>query len=71
MQEIKLDDVPTVQLKAMVYDIMATIEKNQHDIKLLNQLIAERNNKKPVVPEEVKTPEETIKTEEDPKDEVS
>jgi hypothetical protein len=69
MQEIKLDDVPTVQLKAMVYDIMATIEKNQHDIKLLNQVIEERRNQKPVIPEVVKTPEEPIK--EDPKDEVS
>lgn len=62
--EIKLSDVPLVELKALVYDIMASIEQDNQKLQIINQEIKLRNDKKnqPGLPSKEQDGEKPVET---------
>jgi hypothetical protein len=48
---INLNEKSTIELKAIAYDILSAIEKNQHDLRMVNQAI-EAKSKEVLTPVE-------------------
>lgn len=41
-EQKKVEDYSTIELKALVYDALATIEQNQTNIKIINEELKKR-----------------------------
>lgn len=59
-QQINLKEQSMSELKALVYDRIAIVQRTQEEIKIIEQEIGRRLNAPPVVPTEAPVTPETV-----------